>query len=248
MVVMVEYVKYSGHSVSGLKVPNHIGFVLDGNRRWAEKRKIPRWMSHVAGGVPTADKVFDWCLELGIPQISMWVLSSENLNRPKKEVEGIMDAVYKGLEILEKKQPLLDEYDVNVKFVGDLNRLPPKMLKLITRIMQRTAKHQKKIINIMIAYGSHFELAESFKKIAEKVLKTGMITITPKDIEQNLMVPTPVDLVIRTGGMNRMSGFMMWQAAYAEIYFTKTLWPDFTKSELIKAIKWYDSTQRNFGK
>jgi undecaprenyl diphosphate synthase len=205
-------------------------------------------MGHVAGGVPAADKVFDWCLELGIPQVSMWVLSTENLDRPQKEVEGILDAVYKGIELLEKKQSLLDKYEVNVRFVGDLGKLPPKMMKLIGRIMQKTAKYQKKIINIMIAYGSHFELTETFKKIAEKVLKTGVITITPKDISQNLLIPTPVDLVIRTGGTNRLSGFMMWQTAYAEIYVTKTLWPDFTKRELIKAIKWYDKAQRNFGK
>ena len=114
--------------------------------------------------------------------------------------------------------------------------------------MQKTAKYQKKFLNIMIAYGSHFELIETFKKIAEKVLQSGVITITPKDIEQNLLVPKPLDLVIRTGGMNRLSGFMMWQAAYAEIYVTKTLWPDFTKKELVKAIKWYNKAQRNFGK
>jgi undecaprenyl diphosphate synthase len=205
-------------------------------------------MGHLKGGVPKGEDVLDWCLELGVPQISMWVLSTENLDRPKKEVEAILDAVYRGLEIMERKQSVLDKYEVNVKFVGDLSRLPPKMLKIIGKMMQKTAKYQKKVLNIMIAYGSHFELTETFKKIAEKILKTGMITITPKDIEKNLFVPTPVDLIIRTGGMNRMSGFMMWQAAYAEIYFTKTLWPDFTKKELIKAIKWFSKAQRNYGK
>lgn len=235
-------------SANSLIIPNHIGFILDGNRRWAEKHNIPRWMGHMKGGVPKTEDVLDWCLELGVPQVSMFVLSTENLDRPKKEVESILDAVYKGLEILEKKQSLLDKYEVHVKFVGELNRLPPKMLKIIGKIMQKTAKYQKKVLNVMIAYGSQFELTETFKKIAEKVLKTGAITITPKDIGQNLLVPTPVDLVIRTGGMNRLSGFMMWQAAYAEIYVTKTLWPDFTKQELIKAIKWFGKAQRNYGK
>lgn len=235
-------------SLNGLIVPNHIGFLLDGNRRWAEKHKIPRWMGHLKGGLPKAQDVLDWCLELGVPQVSMWVLSTENLDRPKKEVESILEAVYKGLEIIEKKQSLLDKYEVHVKFVGDLSKLPPKMRKIMGKIMEKTAKYQKKILNVMIAYGSHFELAETFKKIAEKVLKTGMITITPKDIEQNLLVPTPVDLVIRTGGMNRMSGFMMWQAAYAEWITLDTLWPDFTKKELIWCIKEFNRRQRNFGK
>ena len=234
--------------MSNMQVPNHLALVLDGNRRWARARGMPSWMGHLKGGLPEGDNVLQWCLELGIPQISMWVLSTENLDRPKKEVEAILEAVYRGLEIMEKKQSILDKYEVNVRFIGDLSRLPPKMLKIIGKIMQKTANFQKKFLNVMIAYGSHFELTETFKKIAEKVMKTGIITITAKDIEQNLLVPTPVDLVIRTGGMNRMSGFMMWQSAYAEIYFTKTLWPDFTKKELIKAIKWYNSVQKNFGR
>lgn len=234
--------------MSNMQVPNHLALVLDGNRRWARARGMPSWMGHLKGGLPEGDNVLQWCLELGIPQISMWVLSTENLDRPKKEVEAILEAVYRGLEIMEKKQSILDKYEVNVRFIGDLSRLPPKMLKVMGKIMQKTANFQKKFLNVMIAYGSHFELTETFKKIAEKVMKTGIITITAKDIEQNLLVPTPVDLVIRTGGMNRMSGFMMWQSAYAEIYFTKTLWPDFTKKELIKAIKWYNSVQKNFGR
>jgi len=234
--------------MSNMQVPNHLALVLDGNRRWARARGMPSWMGHLKGGLPEGDNVLQWCLELGIPQISMWVLSTENLDRPKKEVEAILEAVYRGLEIMEKKQSILDKYEVNVRFIGDLSRLPPKMLKVMGKIMQKTANFQKKFLNVMIAYGSHFELTETFKKIAEKVMKTGIITITAKDIEQNLLVPTPVDLVIRTGGMNRMSGFMMWQSAYAEIYFTKTLWPDFTKKELIKAIKWYNSIQKNFGR
>ncbi len=116
------------------------------------------------------------------------------------------------------------------------------------KIMQKTAKYQKKILNIMIAYGSHFELTETIKKIAEKAIKTGRVEITQKDVEKNLLVPTPIDLIIRTGGMSRLSNFMLWQAAYAEIYTTNTLWPDFSKEELIKAIKWFNSVRRNFGR
>jgi len=248
MIVMQSVKNGVENLANGLIIPNHIGFILDGNRRWAEKQGMPRWMGHIKGGLPKGEDVVDWCLELGVPQVSMFVLSTENLNRPKKEVDAILDAVYRGLETLEKKQSLLDKYEVHVKFVGDLSRLPPRMIRIIGKIMQKTAKYQKKVLNIMIAYGSHFELTETFKKIAEKVLKTGAITITPKDIDQNLLVPTPVDLVIRTGGMSRLSGFMMWQAAYAEIYVTKTLWPDFTKKELVKAIKWFTKVQRNYGK
>jgi undecaprenyl diphosphate synthase len=114
--------------------------------------------------------------------------------------------------------------------------------------MKKTAKYRKKLLNIMVAYGGKFELTNAFKKIAEKLLKNGRIQITQKTIEKNLFVSAPIDLVIRTGGMSRLSNFFLWQTAYAEMYVTETLLPDFTKRELIKIIKWYNSVQRKFGK
>jgi len=191
----------------------------------------------------------NWCLELGIPQVSVYVLSTENLNRPKKELEELFRLFYEYFERWEKeKESFLDKYQVKVRFVGDLEKLPPKLVKLMGKIMRRTAKYQKKILNIMIAYGSKFELTQAIKKIAEKAIKLGKIEITEKDIEANLLVPTPLDLVIRTGGFSRLSNFMLLQASYAEIFTTKVLWPDFSKKDLIKAIKWYNSVQRNFGR
>jgi undecaprenyl diphosphate synthase len=116
------------------------------------------------------------------------------------------------------------------------------------RIMRKTAKYQKRALNILIAYGSKFEIKEAMKKIAEKIIKTGGIEISEKDIEANLFVKTPIDLLIRTGGANRLSNFMLWQNSYAELYFTKKYWPDFSKKDLIKAIDWFNKQQRNFGK
>jgi undecaprenyl diphosphate synthase len=191
----------------------------------------------------------NWCLELGIPQVSVYVLSTENLNRPKKELSELFRLFYEYFERWEKeKESFLDKYQVKVRFVGDLERLPSRLVKLMGKIMRRTAKYQKKALNIMIAYGSKFELTQAIKKIAEKAVKLGRIEITEKDIEANLLVPAPLDLVIRTGGVSRLSNFMLIQAAYAEIFTTKVLWPDFSKKDLIKAIKWYNSVQRNFGR
>jgi undecaprenyl diphosphate synthase len=191
----------------------------------------------------------NWCLELGIPQVSVYVLSTENLNRPKKELEELFKLFYEYFERWEKeKDGFLDKYQVKVRFIGDLERLPPKLIRLMGKIMRKTAKYQKNFLNIMIAYGSKFELTQAIKKIAEKAIKLGKIEITEKDIEANLLVPTPLDLVIRTGGFSRLSNFMLIQAAYAEIFTTKVLWPDFSKKDLIRAIKWYNSVQRNFGK
>ena len=113
--------------------------------------------------------------------------------------------------------------------------------------MQKTAKYQKRLLNVLINYGGKFELVEAFKKLASKIVKAGRIEINEKDIEENLLVNSPVELIIRTGGFSRLSNFMMWQAAYAEIYVTKKLLPDFSKREFMKAIRWYSSVKRNFG-
>jgi undecaprenyl diphosphate synthase len=114
--------------------------------------------------------------------------------------------------------------------------------------MKKTLKYDKLVFNFLVAYGSKFELTQAFRKVAEKIVKSGRIRITQKDIEENLLVQSPVDLIIRTGGMSRLSNFLLWQSDYAEIYVTNTLWPDFSKAELIKAIRWFNGVQRNFGR
>ncbi len=231
-----------------MQVPNHIGVIIDGNRRWATARGMKPWEGHWHGG-ETLDSFLDWCLELDIPQISVYTLSTENLKRPKKELLELFKVYYEFLCKLEKKKgSLLDKYEVNVRFIGDLSKLPPKLLRVMRRLMERTAKYQKKFLNLLVAYGSQYEITSVIEKLAKQIIKLGNVTITPKMVEEHLVVQTPVDLVIRTGGMSRLSNFMLWQTAYAEVYFTKTLWPDFTKKELIKAINWYNSTRRNFGK
>lgn len=200
-------------------------------------------------GAENVSKLFDWCLELNIPQLSIWAGSTENLTkRSKREIKELLKIYYDFCKVWENKQPLLDKYEVRVRFIGDLEKLPKKLLKIMGRLMQRTAKYQKKFLNVMINYGGQLEIMNIMKKIAEKVIKLGKIQISKKNIEENLWVQVPVDLIIRTGGFNRLSNFMLWQAAYADIYTTKVLWPDFSKKELIKAIRWYNSIQKNFGR
>jgi len=231
-----------------MNVPNHLGVIIDGNRRWTIQKGMPMWYGH-RYGARNLENFLNWCLELNIPQVSVFTLSTENLNRPKRELGELFNLYYKYLKKWEKKKNgFLDKYEVKVRFIGDFNRLPKKLVRLMGKLMQKTAKYQKKILNLLVAYGSQFELTHVVKKIAEKVIKTGRIEVTEKDVEGNLLVPMPIDLVIRTGGLSRLSNFMLWQASYAELYVTKTLWPDFSKKELIKAIKWYNTVQRNFGR
>jgi len=180
--------------------------------------------------------------------VSAYVLSTENLKRPKKELDEIFSVAFDFLKRWEKEKTVFDKYEVKVRFVGNLSKLPPKLVKLMGKIMRRTAKYQKKTLNILVAYGSRFELTEVMRKIAEKAIKTGRIEITEKEVNKNLLVPIPVDLVIRTGGMGRLSNFLLWQASYAELIFLDTLWPDFTKRELIWCIKEYNRRQRRFGR
>lgn len=230
-----------------MNVPNHIAFVLDGNRRWARKHGMPSWMGH-RYGAKKFETVLKWCLELGIPHISAYVLSTENLKRPKRELDEIFKVALDWVNRFEKEKTIFDKYEVRVRFVGDLSKLPPKLVKAMGKIMRKTAKYQKRALNILIAYGGRFELTRVIKKLVEKALRNGHIEISEKVVNKNLLVPVPVNLVIRTGGMSRLSNLLLWQAAYAELYITKTLWPDFSKRELIKAIKWYNSVQKNFGR
>lgn len=229
-----------------LQVPNHIAFILDGNRRWARKHKLSLF-GHKQGGKKFED-VLHWCIDLGIPCVSAYILSTENLDRPKKELDEIFEVAFDFLSRWEKERTVFDKYEVKVRFVGDLSRLPPKLVRLMGRIMQKTAKYQKKTLNLLVAYGSKFELTNVMRKVAEKAIKTGRIEISDKDINKNLLVPVPIDLLIRTGGMKRLSNFMLWQVSYAELIFLEKLWPDFKKEDLVWCIEEYNKRRRKFGR
>jgi undecaprenyl diphosphate synthase len=205
------------------------------------------WKGHWEG-VKNLEKRLNDCMKLGIKEVSVYTLSTENLKRPKRELDELFKIFYNYLDRLEKdKDGLLDKYQIRVRFIGDIERLPPKLVRAMGKIMQRTAKYQKRVLNLLIAYSSKFEIKEAIKSIAKKMIRAGRIEISERDIEKNLLVKTPVDLLIRTGGMTRLSNFLLWQTSYAELYFTETLWPDFTRKELVKSINWFNRQKRNFG-
>ncbi|MCX8191058.1 MAG: polyprenyl diphosphate synthase [Candidatus Aenigmarchaeota archaeon] len=234
----------------GLRIPNHLGVILDGNRRWAKKRNLSPWEGHRAGA-KKLQEFLEWCLEAGIPTVSIYTLSTENLNRPKKELTEIFKIFEEYIDgLIDKREnfSILEKYEVKIRFVGELNSLPRPLLRAMYKVMEKTAKYQKRILNFLVAYGGKSELVNAFKKVAAEVIKKGKIEIREKDIERNLYVPTPLDLIIRTGGYQRLSNFLLWQASYAEIYVTKTLWPDFSKKEFMKILKWYSRQKRNFGR
>jgi tritrans,polycis-undecaprenyl-diphosphate synthase [geranylgeranyl-diphosphate specific] len=233
--------------MNGMIIPKHVAVILDGNRRWAVKHHLKSWEGH-RYGVETFDKFLDWCIELNVQQVSAYVLSSENLNRSRREVIELLKLLKHELDRFETERAAkIDKYEIRVRFCGDFSRLPESLVRIMRRIMKKTERYNKKFLNILIAYGGRYEITNAIKSLVAEAIKK-RVKITEKTIEENLLISGDVDLVIRTGGMARLSNFMPWQTAYAELYVTKVLWPDFTKNDLIKAIKWFSDTKRNFGK
>lgn len=226
-------------------VPNHVAVILDGNRRWSKGEKTSVAEGYAAGA-EKFETFMEWCAQSGVKTVSAYVLSSDNLTRSKKELHDLFDVMCKYGERWLQPGGLIDKYEARINFSGNLKLLPLKLLKVIEKIRERTAGYTKRIVNILIAYSGKEEIADAVRGIIKNVMKKG-IRITPKAIERNLSVKTPVDLVIRTGGQSRLSNFLLWQSAYAEIYTTKTFWPDLSKREFNRALAFFASTKRNFG-
>ena len=236
-------------------LPLHISIICDGNRRWARKRHLPEFSGHKYAVEKTIEKLIDRALELKIPYLTFWVLSTENWKRGKKWINRYFQLMSwffkKYLQKLLKK-------GIKIRAIGDLTKLPSNIQKIIQALEEKSKQKQKMTVIMAINYGGRDEIIRAINKLAANkgpVFSKGRAFsqpfITEKELAKYLdtaSIPDP-DLVIRTGKNNsRLSGFMAWQAAYAELYFTDTLFPDFTPQELDKAILWFQQQKRNFGK
>lgn len=214
----------------------HIAFIMDGNGRWATKRGLPREYGHKKG-VEVFKEITEYCHKIGVKCVTVYAFSTENWKRPKREVDAIMN--------------LLDEYldkssseDVRVQFIGDVSVLDDKLKNKIKSVQDKTAGGSS-ILNVALNYGSRAELVNAYNKL----LASGKQKITEQDINDALYTyncPDP-DLIVRTGGDLRISNFLLWQAAYSELYFTNTLWPDMTPADVDRAIEDFYSRKRRFG-
>lgn len=240
-------------------LPNHIAIICDGNRRWAKKHKLPEFSGHKYAVETTIQKLIDYHIKLKIPYISFWVLSTENWHRGKNWMAKyfrLMDYFFKT-----NLQKLISK-GVKVKAIGNLKELP-KNIQQILKDLEEKSKHNTKITSIIaINYGGREEIIRTMNKLIKNPVfqrsavptlgrgrKTNRVLITEKEFSQYLDtagIPDP-DLIIRTAGEQRLSGFLLWQSEYAEFYFTKTLFPDFSPEELDKALKDYNQRKRNFG-
>lgn len=218
---------------------------MDGNRRWARARGLPDIKGH-EGGTEALEKVVDAAEKMGIKTITVYALSTENIReRAKREVFGLFNLFRKGYH---KKLTKMMKRGVSVSILGEMQGLPKTIKYLIDEIRKTYIKNESIKLNIALNYGGKRELVEAIKDIVKQGIE--LDKINEAIVERHLYtngIPDP-ELVIRTGGRSRLSNFLLWQTAYSEFYFTKTLWPDFDGGELKKAIVWYQEQKRNFGK
>ena len=220
---------------------------MDGNGRWAKKRHLPKLFGH-ARGAKSVDEITEASRRLGIKALTLYTFSSENWKRPRAEINGLMDLLYKHLETKFEK---LQKNSVKLNAIGRLDRLPEKVRERLFDVMEKTSANDGMVLTLALSYGGRQEIVEAAKSIAEEV-KEGRLSardITEESFGKSLYTRDlpEVDLLIRTSGEMRISNFMLWQISYAELYVTKKLWPDFGKKDLEKAIMEYQKRERRYG-
>ena len=229
-------------------LPSHIAIVMDGNGRWAEQRKRPRTFGHQAGQ-KALRRVVEHCGEIGVPELTVFAFSSENWQRPRKEVKRLMELFMRALD---KETRELHENGVRLRFIGDLDRFSPELRDRVRVATALTADNCRLKLNVAVNYGGRWDIATAARNLATDVAAG---RLQPDAIDEALFgsrvaladSPDP-DLFIRTGGEMRISNFLLWQSAYTEFYFTPVLWPDFDGDTLDEAIAAYHARERRFGR
>ncbi|REE80741.1 undecaprenyl diphosphate synthase [Lutibacter oceani] len=230
------------------KVPNHVAIIMDGNGRWAKLKNKPRVFGH-KNGVNSVRETIEGCRELGIKYLTLYAFSTENWNRPKLEVKTLMSLLVSSLK---KELKSLLENNIKLITIGNLNDLPKSARKELTEVIEKTKNNTALTLTLALSYGSRDEIVNVIKNISKKVVNN---ELQIEEINENIInnhlytfsLPD-VDFLIRTSGEKRISNFLLWQIAYAELYFTNTLWPDFKKENLFNAILEYQNRERRFGK
>lgn len=229
-------------------LPGHVAIVMDGNGRWAKKKNRPREMGHQAG-VKALRITIEQCLRLGIGTLTVFAFSSENWNRPASEISRLMSLFFRALD---KETGELNKNGICLRFVGDKSAFKPSLQTKMSEAETLTADNSNMVVNIAVNYGGRWDITQAAKRLAVSIA-TGKLS--PDDVDEQQITgvlalaksPDP-DLFIRTGGEMRISNFLLWQSAYAEFYFTDTLWPDFDAAALDLAIAAYQSRERRFGR
>lgn len=230
------------------KLPGHLAVIMDGNGRWAQLKGLFRTAGHEKGA-NAVKEVVEGCGKLGVKYLTLYAFSTENWNRPKMEVKTLMNLLVSSLK---KEIKTLEENNIRLNAIGHIDSLPTKARKELKEVMERTKSNDKMILTLALSYGSREEITHMVKAVCHKV-KNNIIspeTIDESVINEHLYTQNlpDVDLLIRTSGEQRISNFLLWQIAYAELFFTEVLWPDFNKEHLFEAILNYQNRERRFGK
>jgi undecaprenyl diphosphate synthase len=228
-------------------LPRHIGIIMDGNGRWAKKRGMPRVMGH-RRGVRTARETVITARELGIEALTLYAFSRENWKRPASEVGTLMELLH---EYLKNELTEMVKNNIRLQTIGEISMLPAKVQDILEEVMETTSENTGMILTLALSYGGRHELVKAFRKMAEECLAGKLDT---ENINEQLVsayldtsdLPDP-DFIIRTSGEFRLSNFLLYQSAYAELYVTSTLWPDFNREEFLKALRSFESRERRFG-
>ncbi|MFD0863651.1 isoprenyl transferase [Sungkyunkwania multivorans] len=229
-------------------LPKHIAIIMDGNGRWAKKKGKLRVFGH-ENGTKAVRRTVEACAELGIENLTMYAFSTENWNRPKIEVETLMRLLVSSLK---KELKTLSENNIRLNAIGNTSSLPSQAQKELQEVIEKTKDNNRMTLTLALSYGSREEMKHAVKEIATKV-KNNIIQVDAIDetiINKHLYTHNlpDVDLMIRTSGEHRISNFLLWQIAYAELYFTEVLWPDFSEEDLYSALLNYQKRERRFGK
>lgn len=234
--------------IDNSRLPNHIAIIMDGNGRWAKQKGLIRILGHESGTKAVRETV-EACAEFGINHLTLYAFSTENWNRPKLEIQTLMKLLVKSLK---KEIKTLQENKIKLTAIGCLKDLPKKAYKELEFVIEKTKNNTQMTLNLALSYGSRDELVNVVKELSVKV-KNNIISAESIDesiINKHLYTQNlpDVDLLIRTSGEQRISNFLLWQIAYAELYFTDIFWPDFKKENLVEAIVDYQNRERRFGK
>ena len=235
------------------EVPSHVGLILDGNRRWAEEKRMPRWLGH-RYGADKLEEALRWLLKLNVKIITVYVLSIDNIReRPIEELKNIYDLIIERARSL-KADPLIHGNKVRVRIIGERGLLPADVRSALKELEDVTRGYDEHHLNVAVAYGGRYEIVQAARKAAELVLEG---EVSPGEIDDGLLsklmytgqLPNPdPDLIIRTSGEVRLSGFLIWQSAYSELVFLDVYWPEFRYIDLLRAIRTYQRRNRRFGR
>jgi tritrans,polycis-undecaprenyl-diphosphate synthase [geranylgeranyl-diphosphate specific] len=221
--------------------PKHLAVILDGNRRYAKKLNIPIHKGHERG-FGKIRQLLEWCVELGIKEVTLYCFSTENFKRDKKEINYLFELFRQKVRDF-RKDKLIHEKKVRIGVIGRLSMFPGDMQKEMRDIMEMTKNYNDYKLNLAMGYGGRSEIVDAFRGL----LKEGVKEVDERIVKEHLYLADDVDLLIRPGGEHRISNFLLWQSSYAEIHFCDSLWPEFEKKDLVAAVRWFNKRGRRFG-